>query len=145
MMQPIPFSDLPFFSELYCDYVNAVSSLKKFYNGYFRSPEDTAAQIERLRNRAYPREKLAGILARQNKDFGAGKKTFANIEKLREPNTYAVVTGQQVGLLGGPLYTVYKTITTLQLCASLREQYHGSNFIPVFWLESEDHDFDEAN
>ena len=64
---------------------------------------------------------------------------------LRSANTFAVVTGQQVGLFGGPMYTIYKIITALQLCASLRAQHPGCEFVPVFWLESEDHDFEEAN
>jgi len=144
-MPPISFNELPYFSDLFCDYINGNPALKKFYNGSFKSQEDIAAHIEHLRNQTYQRNALTDILALQNKTFHAREQTFAHIEQLREPDTFAIVTGQQVGLFGGPLYTIYKIITALQLCESLAAQHPGSKFVPVFWLESEDHDLDEAN
>jgi len=144
-MPAISYRDIPFYSDLFCDYVSSKPTLQNFYNGSFRSPEDILAHTNILRRRDYDRDYLADVLTKQNASFGAGEKTFTNIAKLRKSETFAIVTGQQVGLFGGPLYTIYKIITALQLCESLRTQHAGCEFIPVFWLETEDHDFDEAN
>ena len=144
-MQRIPYRDLPDFSDLYCDYVDGVTAVAPFFNGNPRNVDDVGAQLERVMARSFPREQLADILTAQNKIFHAGNKSFENIGLLRKPSTVAVVTGQQVGLLGGPLYTIYKTLTAIKLCKDLRKLHRNVNFIPVFWLETEDHDFAEAN
>jgi bacillithiol biosynthesis cysteine-adding enzyme BshC len=70
--------------------------------------------------------------------------TLKNIKKLSDKKTLAVVTGQQLGILGGPLYTFYKIITTIKLSRFLTERYDDYNFVPVFWLEGDDHDFNEV-
>jgi bacillithiol biosynthesis cysteine-adding enzyme BshC len=67
-----------------------------------------------------------------------------NIDKLEQNSAFTVVTGQQVGIFTGPLYTIYKAITAIKLAQHLHEKY-GSEFIPVFWIESNDHDLEEAN
>ena len=68
---------------------------------------------------------------------------MANIQRLSEPGTFAVVTGQQVGLFSGPAFTLYKALTTVRLAQSLSEQ--GLPCVPVFWLATEDHDLDEVS
>ncbi|MDP4198218.1 MAG: bacillithiol biosynthesis cysteine-adding enzyme BshC [Bacteroidota bacterium] len=71
------------------------------------------------------------------------KRARENIELLKSPHTLAVVTGQQLGILGGPLYSFYKAFTAIHLARTLSRQYEGFAFVPIFWLEGEDHDFDE--
>ena len=75
--------------------------------------------------------------------FHCGPKTLENIQKLKNPDSLAVVTGQQVGLFGGPLYTFYKALTTIKLAEHLSAKLN-LNVLPIFYLVSEDHDFEEV-
>jgi bacillithiol biosynthesis cysteine-adding enzyme BshC len=88
------------------------------------------------------RGEVCAILVRQNKAFGCGEATFDNLQRLLQPGTFAVVTGQQVGLFSGPAFTVFKVLTTVRLASHLREQ--GLPVVPVFWLATEDHDLAEV-
>jgi bacillithiol biosynthesis cysteine-adding enzyme BshC len=91
---------------------------------------------------AFGRAEIAEILTRQNRAFGCSEPTLANIQRLSESGTFAIVTGQQVGLFSGPAFTLYKALTTVRLAQSLSEQ--GYPCVPVFWLATEDHDLDEV-
>ena len=88
------------------------------------------------------REKVSEILERQNRSWGASSKTFANLDRFRR-GALAMVTGQQVGLFGGPLFSVFKALSAVKLAeeASLA----GVECVPVFWLATEDHDLAEVN
>jgi bacillithiol biosynthesis cysteine-adding enzyme BshC len=87
--------------------------------------------------------KLADVLARQGREFGGGAAALANIEKLRN-GARAVVTGQQVGLLGGPLLTLLKAATAVARAAEATRTT-GVDHVPVFWLATEDHDLEEVD
>lgn len=145
----IAFSDLPTtaggFSALYRDYIADFPRVRQFYGTDFRSmqslPEGVGRGIDGRLNRAV----LAEVLAEQNRGYGGSEATFRNIDLLGSDSTLAVVTGQQVGIGGGPLYTIYKTITALKLAEKLRELHPGRRFVTVFWLEGEDHDLEEMN
>ncbi len=76
--------------------------------------------------------------------WGAGPGSVEAIERLGGPATRVVVTGQQPGLLGGPLYALYKALGTIKLARELSGRYPDLSFVPVFWVASEDHDFDEV-
>jgi bacillithiol biosynthesis cysteine-adding enzyme BshC len=76
---------------------------------------------------------------------GASSAVESNLRLLELPDTYAIVTGQQVGIFGGPLYTFYKTLTCIALAKRLGEQFPGRAFVPIFWLETEDHDLEETS
>jgi len=91
--------------------------------------------------RAYPREGLAASLERFNRLVGAGDPALENIRKLRKASTVAIVTGQQIGLFGGPALAVHKALTVIALARQLNED--GVQTIPVFWLASDDSDYDE--
>ncbi len=140
----VPFSALRPFSALFRQYCTDYTAVADFYAGDFRQPaarRDVAARVA-----AHPRDRdaLADILLDQNAAWGLDDRTRRHIEALRDPESVAVVTGQQVGLLAGPLYTPYKTITALQLAHRLGEET-GRPVVPVFWLEGEDHDFAEVS
>ncbi|MHC1736924.1 MAG: bacillithiol biosynthesis cysteine-adding enzyme BshC [Ignavibacteriaceae bacterium] len=140
----VNFSQIPATSKLFLDFLYNFNNVKPFYTHNFREKElfpvvfNQNRKIDSIR-----REKIYDILKNQYQDTNTSKKTQTNIELLKNPNTLAVVTGQQLGLFGGPLYTLYKTITVIKLCNSLSEEFDSYNFVPVFWMESEDHDLEE--
>ncbi len=133
------------FTKLYTDFVNDFQKVKRFYRSDFRSLASFRALAEARRTSFTHRDLLSDVLREQNSAFGSSEKTGANIDLLRRENTVAVVTGQQVGLLGGPMYTLFKTLTAIKLTRMLNEQLPEFHFVPVFWLEGEDHDFEEVN
>jgi bacillithiol biosynthesis cysteine-adding enzyme BshC len=149
MTHAIEFSDIPAdvggFSELFVEYVTAYERVSKYYNGNFRDPSHLQQIIEQVAKSPRDRSTLVRVLAEENREFHCSIKTLANIDLLHEDTTFAVVTGQQVGLLGGPLYTLYKTITALKLTQRLNDSLPDFHFVPIFWLEGEDHDFEEVN
>jgi len=139
----IPFSAIPHSSCLFQSFLfrhPEVSSL------YPHQPDvATVAAYARTLGAKYPagrRAQIAGILERQNRAWGASQATRANIARLRA-GAVAVISGQQVGLFGGPLFSLLKAASALQLAAELTAQ--GVDAVPVFWLATEDHDLDEVN
>ena len=147
-MNWIDYKDLPTdgsaFSSLFIDYITDYDKVRKFYAGNFRDESDWKRILADVAHRSINRSDLARILTLQNRNFHCGVKTLANIDLLLNDNCLAVVTGQQVGLFTGPLYTIYKTLTTLKLVGQLQEAYPEYTFVPVFWLEGEDHDYEEV-
>ncbi|MDR3674174.1 MAG: bacillithiol biosynthesis cysteine-adding enzyme BshC [Acidobacteriota bacterium] len=139
----IPYTQIPHSTALLTDYLYHFDRVSRFYNGSPfdpRSYQSLAAQMSRF---SPPRVEMAEILARQNRAFGCGEPTLANIQRLSQPGTFAVVTGQQVGLFSGPAFTLYKALTTVRLARSLSEQ--GLPCVPIFWLATEDHDLEEVS
>jgi bacillithiol synthase len=138
----IPQSEVPKTTALYRDYICDSDHLSRFYQ---RSPFDPAsfsAVAEMIRDSQSNRQELATILARQNRTFGCGARTLSNIERLAKPGTFAVVTGQQVGLFSGPVFTFYKALTAVRLAVELSDS--GLPAVPLFWLATEDHDLEEV-
>ena len=130
---------------LFVDYLNDFEKLKDYYSGDFRYRKSWKKLIENVVAKQKDRSTLVRVLTEQNKQYHCGIRTLANIDLLGNENTVAVVTGQQVGMCTGPLYTIYKTITAIKLAEQLSAQFPEYNFVPVFWVENEDHDFDEIN
>ncbi len=144
----IQFHDLPQalggFSKLYQHYLDDFPKIQSFFDFDFRSHQSIPQRIAQLESSYLHRAEVATVLAEQNQQFGASEKTFEHLKEFSNPKTFAVVTGQQVGMLGGPLYTIYKTITAIKLARQLNMTTPGYKFVPVFWLEGEDHDFEEV-
>jgi bacillithiol synthase len=137
-----PYSRIPKSSPLYLDYLYHFDRVATFFSG---SPFDVSSYktvAEGLQGRAAARGQLSEILTRQNQAFESGEATFESIRRLAAPGTLAVVTGQQVGLLSGPAFTLYKALTAVRLAQWLSEQ--GLSTVPVFWLATEDHDLEEV-
>lgn len=130
------------YPELFTRYCTDYDAVSAYYAGDFRRPDARRAAAERAAAHPRDRDLLADVLLEQNEQWGLSETARENIAALREPTSAAVVTGQQVGLLSGPIYTIYKTITALQLAEHLADET-GRPVVPVFWIEGEDHDFDE--
>ena len=136
----IPFRRLPHQPKLFVRLIDDYSSVKKFYAHppTMDAVNGVAASLE------YPAERrreVATILREQNAGFGAGAATRSNLEKF-ERGAVAVVSGQQVGLFGGPAYAVYKALTAIRLAEELSDA--GIPAVPIFWMAAEDHDLDEV-
>jgi bacillithiol synthase len=139
------FSDIPGHQNLFLDYLHEFENVSKFYERNFKSQETYGSFFELLSKRERPhREKLTEIIRQQYSNQKISKQTQFNIDALNSNKTVAIITGQQLGLLGGPLYTVYKTLTAIKLCNYLKEKFDDYHFVPVFWLEGDDHDYDEV-
>lgn len=145
----IPYNELASedtgFSRIFTDYIDNYSRVQNFYCGNFRDDTLWQNKIDEVLSRHVHRSALVQLLLNQNRDFHCGVKTLSNIDLLLNDNSVAIITGQQVGLFSGPLYTLYKTLTVLKLTEQLTEKYPDYNFVPIFWLESEDHDIEEIS
>lgn len=130
---------------LFLDYLLDFDKVKQFYSVDFRKRKEWKNVVEQVVAKQRDRSTLVRVLTEQNKEHHCGIKTLANIDLLGNDNTLAVVTGQQVGICTGPLYTIYKTITAIKLSEQLSSQFPDWNFVPIFWIEGEDHDFDEVS
>lgn len=101
-------------------------------------------RIDDLKKRTFKRDQLTAALLHMNKQWDAPANTLKNIEKLNEKNSLVVIGGQQAGLLTGPMYTVNKVVSIIQLAKQQQEKLQ-TPVVPVFWIAGEDHDFDEIN
>jgi len=138
----VPYQQVPHSSALFLDYLYHFDRVTRFYNVPPYSPSSYQVVASQLRGVDWKRAELCAILMRQSKAFGCGPATFENLERLAQGETFAVVTGQQVGLFSGPAFTLFKALTTVRLANYLSEQ--GIPVVPVFWLASQDHDLAEV-
>ncbi len=125
------------------DYVAQSENLAGIFPWHFTRPADYLSQAQNLSQRDYRRDVLCEILQEQNQQFEAPASTFARIKQLRQPDCQVIITGQQVGLFAGPLYTFYKALTTIKVAQQLVGQLQRP-IVPVFWMASDDHDLEEA-
>lgn len=143
-VESLPFSEIPGQSKLFLDFIADPAALARFYPTGVTTHSDVALRIpDVLAGFKVDRERLADALKAQNILFGAGSLTLENIELLRRPGTVAVLTGQQAGLMTGPLYTIYKALSAVKMAVCLNDR--GFDAVPVFWAATEDHDFDEVS
>lgn len=138
----LPFSQIPHTTRLFTDFLAYFPNVQPFYP---RSPYFAEWMKEEAANISYDngrREQVASILERQNESWGASAKTRSNLERLRK-GAAAVVTGQQVGLFGGPMFALFKALTAVKLAEEASAA--GIDAVPVFWLATYDHDLAEVN
>lgn len=144
----IPFFKTGYFSQLICDYLEENPGLSAFYN-HFPDLENFKSQIEEKRHSKHvsqlERDILASVLKKQYNGIEASELTLQNIERLKLDNTFTITTGHQLNLFTGPLYFLYKIVSAINLSNQLKEKYPDYNFVPVYWMATEDHDFEEIN
>ncbi|HEX8882319.1 MAG TPA: bacillithiol biosynthesis cysteine-adding enzyme BshC, partial [Candidatus Acidoferrum sp.] len=136
----LAFHQLPHQPKLFLAYLEKFESVKAFY----AHPPTMQAVTRESNQLDYPQERraeVAAILSKQNAALGAGTETAANVARL-EKGAVAVVSGQQVGLFGGPAYAIYKALTAIQIAEELTRD--GIDAVPVFWMATEDHDLEEV-
>jgi bacillithiol biosynthesis cysteine-adding enzyme BshC len=140
--QCIPFTQIPATTRLFADYLYDFPKVSRFYPYV---PQYSAWLPEHARTVQYDgerRRQVAAVLSRQNRGWGASEKALSNLARF-EAGALAAVTGQQVGLLGGPLYTLFKVLSSVRLAEEATAR--GIPTVPVFWLATADHDLAEVN
>ncbi|MCL4135345.1 UNVERIFIED_CONTAM: hypothetical protein GTU68_021220 [Idotea baltica] len=142
----IPFQKTGFFSKTMLDYLEQKNTIQPFYNnfpnisGFYNQIEEKQKSF-RLQSRLV----LSEALKKQYQGFSISEETSENIEKLKLKNTFTITTGHQLNLFTGPLYFLYKIISVINLSEELSEKFPEQNFVPVYWMATEDHDFEEIN
>jgi len=137
----VPFSSIPHTTKLFSDFLAYSPEVRK----YFPNPPDAgriASRASRVPHGTKIHAQVADALDKQNRRWGASEVTLKNIGRLRD-GAFAVVTGQQVGLFGGPVLSLFKVATVLALAKQVESA--GVACVPVFWMATEDHDLAEVN
>lgn len=135
-----------YFSRLIVDYLDKKTETQSLYHR-FPTLENFKKQIEEKAAHFSPEHRniLAGVLEKQYAGITASDATLQNISLLKDENTFTIITGHQLNLFTGPLYFLYKIISTLNLTKELKATYPEYHFVPVYWMATEDHDFEEIN
>lgn len=142
----ISFADLPDQSKLYADYIFEFERVRNYYAVNFSSDDELRDHFaKKVTSFNGKRKKIVELLRSQNAKLNNSPDFEFLLETLSHDNALAVVTGQQVGLFCGPLYTLFKTISAIKLATELKERFSNFEFVPVFWLEGDDHDLQESN
>ncbi|KAF2519414.1 bacillithiol biosynthesis cysteine-adding enzyme BshC [Flavobacterium salilacus subsp. salilacus] len=142
----ISYQSSGYFTPLIVDYLNQKENLKPLYHR-FPTLENFKNQLEE-KQQSYPasfRSVLVNVLLEQYKNSETSAVTLQNIQLLTEDTTFTITTGHQLNLFTGPLYFLYKIVSTINLSRELKSAYPNHNFVPVYWMATEDHDFEEIN
>ncbi|GAA4277816.1 bacillithiol biosynthesis cysteine-adding enzyme BshC [Aquimarina mytili] len=142
----IPFRDTNYFSPLICDYLDQKAELQPFYNRFPEIQNFEAQIAEKQQSFSNEHRKvLVNALKEQYHNFDCSKTTLKNVNLLEQSSTFTITTGHQLNLFTGPLYFLYKIISTINLTKALKEKHPNYDFVPIYWMATEDHDFDEIN
>jgi len=140
----IPFAETGYFSKLICDYLDRKPELSQFY-GNFPDLEGFKNQIK-TKKTAFSdasRNLLSDALQNQYKNTAVSETVSQNIASLADENTFTVTTGHQLNIFTGPLYFLYKIVTAINLADRLKKEFPQQIFVPIYWMATEDHDFEE--
>ncbi|RXR23321.1 bacillithiol biosynthesis cysteine-adding enzyme BshC [Flavobacterium stagni] len=140
----IDYRSLHQFSSLIKDYLDQNPKVQSWYNRYPNLENFKAQLVEKSAN--YPsefRSVLVAELKDQFRGFEISEKTKVNLDSLHSSTTFSVTTGHQLNLFTGPVYFIYKIVSVINLCNELKKTYPEHDFVPVYWMATEDHDFEE--
>ncbi len=141
----ISYQDTGYFSKMICDYLSKKDSLSSFYNLY-PTIDNFEKQIDFKKDFSSSiRKSLSERLKSQYKSLVISEATQKNIQSLANSNTFTITTGHQLNFFTGPLYFLYKIFSVINLSEELNEKHNDYEFVPIYWMASEDHDFDEIN
>src|SRR5680860_5529 len=132
------------FSSIFLDYIRQKENLQPFYH-LFPTLENFQKLVERRTFEEQRRTTLVQSLITQYEGFDLTDQSRHNIKTLAHANAFTVTTGHQLNLFTGPLYFIYKIVSTINLADKLNRTYPAYHFVPVYWMASEDHDFAEIN
>jgi bacillithiol biosynthesis cysteine-adding enzyme BshC len=141
----IPFKKTGYFSNLICDYLDRNPNLTSFYGNF---PDLNGFKNQLKLKKSFPinnRIVLVNALKNQYKSTKKSEFTAKNIQLLENENTFTVTTGHQLNIFTGPLYFLYKIVSTINLTKQLKAEFPAFNFVPIYWMATEDHDFEEIN
>ncbi|WP_292891713.1 bacillithiol biosynthesis cysteine-adding enzyme BshC [Nonlabens sp.] len=141
-----PYQSIKHFSALLSDYLDEKELLKSLYHRFPKIENFNDQILEKQSewsNSQEKRELLSDVLLDQYAFIEDKQESIQNITLLRDQATYTVTTGHQLNLFTGPLYFLYKIISTINLCQQLQQEYPAFHFVPVYWMATEDHDFEE--
>lgn len=144
----IPFAQTGYFSKIVIDYLEESETIRPFYqySPNLKSFEDI------IQNKSFSQQSRDVLVEALSKQYESGKiklskfdKVANSIQSLKESNTYTITTGHQLCLFTGPLYFIYKIVSVINLCKQLKDLHPYKNFVPIYWMATEDHDFEEIN
>jgi bacillithiol biosynthesis cysteine-adding enzyme BshC len=130
------------YNQFYYDFISGENRVREFLLHPKFAEWDIL--INRIESDSYNHQYLKEVLIKQNADLDS-EHALKHLSDLKNKNSIIVITGQQLGLFASPIYTIYKAVTTVKISAALNRENPQYKFVPVFWLESEDHDFEEVN
>ncbi len=137
--------EFPMKDQLFNDYIEAFDKVSDFFTFDPKEEESFQRRMETMVPKPFEqRKELVASLTAYNRSLGCSHKVLRNIKKLKEKDTFAVVTGQQAGIFAGPLYSIYKAAAVISLSKHI-ENETGKTVVPIFWVASEDHDFQEVS
>ena len=135
------FSSLNAFSSLLLDYLAEKPALKEFYGN---TPQISKFKDQISKKKGFPASSRAVLQTVLTEQYAAIGAEMPSVD-LRDENTFTVTTGHQLNIYTGPLYVIYKLVSTINLARALRAAYPSQRFVPVYWMATEDHDFEEIN
>ncbi|MEM9051728.1 MAG: bacillithiol biosynthesis cysteine-adding enzyme BshC [Bacteroidota bacterium] len=137
----IPYSATGYFGKAVLDYLSYDEKLDPFFG---RKPELDSFR-EQIGDKAKSFQHRDTLVAALQNQYASAKLKSGSFDILKKPNAFTITTGHQVCFYTGPLYSFYKIVSVINTCKALKKEHPESDFVPVFWMATEDHDFEEAN